>query len=105
MTGTTKKARIAAIDAEMAEADFWNNQERAQADRRRTQVARRRSSSRSTTSLKSSDDLAAMIEMADEDESFAAEVPGEVDRLEAESSRSSSSKRCSTAGTTRPARS
>ena len=50
--------------------------------RRGAQVAQLRSSRRSTTALKSSDDLAAMIEMAAEDESFAAEVPGEVERLE-----------------------
>ena len=66
----------------MAGPDFWNNQEQAQ----RT-VARLKAL---TTILKpleevigGCEDLAAMIEMARDDEGFAAEVPGEVDRLEA----------------------
>ena len=67
----------------MAEANFWSNQERAQT------VVEERKSLNSVllpleNALKSSDDLAAMIEMASEDESFAAEVPGEVARLEEE---------------------
>src|SRR4029079_16585660 len=78
-----KKSRVAEIDAQMVEANFWNNQERAQA------VVEERKSLNSILLplddvLKSSDDLAAMIEMADEDESFATEVPGEVSRLEGE---------------------
>ena len=65
----------------MVEPNFWNNQERAQA------VVEERRSLNSILLplddvLKSSDDLAAMIEMADDDESFAGEVPGEVNRLE-----------------------
>jgi peptide chain release factor 2 len=67
----------------MLEPNFWNNQERAQAV-----VEERKSINAIITPLdnilKSSDDLAAMIEMAAEDESFAAEVPGEVVRLEGE---------------------
>jgi len=66
----------------MAAADFWNNQERAQAT-----VEERKSLTTIVTPLdnavKSSEDLAALIEMAGDDESFAAEVPGEVVRLEA----------------------
>jgi peptide chain release factor 2 len=65
----------------MAGPDFWNNQERAQAI-----VEERKSLTSVVTPLdnaiKSSEDLAAMIEMAAEDESFAAEVPAEVVRLE-----------------------
>ncbi len=61
----------------MGQPDFWNNQERAQAT-----VEERKSLNSIITPLdnilKSSDDLSAMIEMAEEDESFAAEVPGEV---------------------------
>jgi peptide chain release factor 2 len=76
-----KRARILEIDAQMAAPDFWNNQERAQAV-----VEERKSLTAIVTPLdsavKSSDDLAAMIEMAAEDESFAAEVPAEVARLE-----------------------
>ena len=67
----------------MAEANFWSNQDRAQT------IVEERKSLNSVllpleNALKSSDDLAAMIEMASEDESFAAEVPGEVARLEEE---------------------
>jgi peptide chain release factor 2 len=65
----------------MARPDFWNNQERAQAT-----VEERKALSAIVgpldNALKSSDDLTAMIEMAAEDESFAAEVPGEIERLE-----------------------
>jgi peptide chain release factor 2 len=65
----------------MAQPDFWNNQERAQAT-----VEERKGLAAVITPLdaaiKSSDDLSAMIEMAEEDESFAAEVPAEVARLE-----------------------
>jgi len=65
----------------MAEPDFWSNQEKAQAT-----VEERKSLNATVAPLdeaiKGSDDLAAMIEMAAEDESFAHEVPGEVERLE-----------------------
>jgi peptide chain release factor 2 len=65
----------------MARPDFWSNQERAQAT-----VEERKALNGIVAPLdgaiKSSDDLAAMIEMAAEDESFAAEVPGEIKRLE-----------------------
>jgi peptide chain release factor 2 len=76
-----KKDRIAAIDARMAEADFWGNQEKAQA------IVEERKSINSVIApldeaIKRSDDLATMIEMADEDPSFAEEVPGEVALLE-----------------------
>ena len=76
-----KRSRIQEIDTQMAGSDFWNNQERAQAI-----VEERKSLTSVVTPLdnaiKSSEDLAAMIEMAAEDESFAAEVPAEVVRLE-----------------------
>ncbi len=76
-----KRSRIQEIDAQMAGPDFWNNQERAQSI-----VEERKSLTSVVTPLdnaiKSSEDLAAMIEMASEDESFAAEVPAEVARLE-----------------------
>jgi peptide chain release factor 2 len=79
----TKKKRLREIDEQMSQANFWSNQERAQA------VVEERKSLNSILGpldsiLKSSDDLAAMIEMAAEDDSFAAEVPGEVARLEGE---------------------
>lgn len=78
----TKQSRIIEIDGEMASADFWDNQEKAQ-----ERVAERKGLigivKPLDEALKSSDDLAAMIEMAEEDESFAAEVPPEVERIEA----------------------
>jgi peptide chain release factor 2 len=65
----------------MAAPGFWNSQERAQAT-----VEERKSLSTLLSPLdqaiKGSDDLSAMIEMAEEDDSFAAEVPPEVERLE-----------------------
>jgi peptide chain release factor 2 len=76
-----KKDRITAIDARMAAPDFWGNQEKAQAT-----VEERKSLTSITApvdeAIKRSDDLAAMIEMATEDSSFAEEVPGAVAELE-----------------------
>ena len=70
-----------AIDDEMAAPDFWNDQEKAQA-----KVGERKSLLAILKPLDeahaAAEDLAAMIEMAGEDESFAAEVPAEVERLE-----------------------
>jgi peptide chain release factor 2 len=65
----------------MAAPGFWDNQERAQQT-----VAERKSLDAVVKPLNevlsSSDDLAAMLEMSEEDASFAAEVPAEVQRLE-----------------------
>src|SRR5690606_37426811 len=76
-----KQARIKAIDAEMAAPGFWDNQERAQQI-----VGERKSLASIIKPLEeadaASDDLAAMLEMAEEDESFAAEAPREVERIE-----------------------
>jgi peptide chain release factor 2 len=65
----------------MAAPDFWTDQERAQA------VVAQLKGLKSLLKpidevLQAADDLGAMVEMAEEDEGFAAEVPGEVDRLE-----------------------
>ena len=76
-----KKKRVAEIDALTAAPDFWSNQERAQ-----SVMDERKSLASFVTPLdnaiKSSEDLAAMIEMAPEDDEIAAEVPSEVARLE-----------------------
>jgi peptide chain release factor 2 len=76
-----KKARIAAIDVETAADGFWSNQERAQAT-----MEERKSLNAVVTplenALKESDDLNVAIELADEDESLAAEVPERISRLE-----------------------
>jgi len=65
----------------MAEPDFWNDQERA-----RGVVGELKSVKAILKPLDeamaASDDLAAMVEMAEEDDGFAAEVPGELERLE-----------------------
>ena len=65
----------------MAAADFWDDQQTAQAA-----VAERKSLVSIVKPLQealaASEDLTAMIEMASEDASFAAEVPAEVARLE-----------------------
>ena len=65
----------------MAASGFWDNQERAQ-----ERVGERKSLvgivKPLDEALAASDDLAAMLEMADDDPSFAAEAPGEVERLE-----------------------
>jgi len=65
----------------MASPRFWDNQEKAQStvDDRKSLLAVVKPLDEA---LASGDDLTAMIEMAAEDESFAAEVPGEVRRLE-----------------------
>ena len=65
----------------MAAVDFWNDQQQAQA------AVNERKSLTSVVNplqeaLSAREDLTAMIEMAGEDESFAAEVPPEVKRLE-----------------------
>lgn len=76
-----KLERTTEIERKMAEPDFWNNQERAQAT-----VAELKGLNALVKPIKefdrSLDDLNAMLEMAEEDESFAAEVPGELERLE-----------------------
>ena len=65
----------------MGQDDFWNNREKAQ------EVVGRLKGLKSLVkpleeAVRTADDLAAMIEMADEDEGMAAEVPGEIERLE-----------------------
>ena len=76
-----KQSLIKAVDEEMAQNGFWDNQERAQ-----ERVGERKSLVSIVKPLDevlaASDDLAAMLEMAAEDPTFAAEAPGEVERLE-----------------------
>jgi peptide chain release factor 2 len=76
-----KKKRIEDIDAEQTKPEFWSNQERAQ-----SLMEERKGLASVITPLenafRASDDLAAMIEMAPDDAEIAAEVPGEVSRLE-----------------------
>jgi len=65
----------------MASPDFWNDPERAR------EVVAELKGIKSilkpvAEGLQASEDLAALVEMAEEDDEFAAEVPGEVERLE-----------------------
>lgn len=65
----------------MAAPDFWNNQETAQ------QVVAELKGLKAVLKpleelVASGDDLAALVEMAEEDDELAKEVPGELDRLE-----------------------
>ncbi len=65
----------------MGQGDFWNYREKAQ------EVVGRLKGLKSLVkpledAIRASDDMAAMIEMAEEDEGLAAEVPGEIERLE-----------------------
>jgi peptide chain release factor 2 len=65
----------------MGAADFWNNQEKAKetvAELKGLKAVIRPLED----TVKSAEDLATLIEMAHEDEGLAAEVPGELDRLE-----------------------
>jgi len=72
---------MAAIEARMAEPGFWDNQEKAQAT-----VAELKGLGAIVKPVKDLDaslaDLGAMLEMAEEDPSFAAEIPAELDRLD-----------------------
>ena len=76
-----KLRRVSAIEAQMAEPDFWNIQEKAQAV-----VGELKGLTALVKPIKDLDaslaDLDAMLEMAKEDPEFAAEVPAELDRLE-----------------------
>lgn len=65
----------------MAAPDFWNNQEKAR------EVVAELKSLRAVLkpleeTVKAADDLATLVEMAQEDDDLAAEVPGELSRLE-----------------------
>jgi peptide chain release factor 2 len=65
----------------MASPDFWNNQEAAQATVVELKTVKTLLKPLDEA-LQAGDDLGAMLEMAEEDEGFAAEVPGTLARLE-----------------------
>jgi peptide chain release factor 2 len=68
------------IEQQMAASDFWGNQEKAQATV--TQLKGLKALLRPMEeAVKAADDLGVLLEMAEEDESMAAEVPAELDRL------------------------
>jgi peptide chain release factor 2 len=73
--------QVAKIEQRMMAADFWGNPEQAQ------EVVGQLKGLKAVLKpldevIQGTDDLAAMLEMAEEDAGFAAEVPGEVERLE-----------------------
>lgn len=65
----------------MADASFWNNQEKAQATVQELKALNTLVKPLDEA-YRGAEDLAAMIEMAQEDASFEAEVPGELARME-----------------------
>jgi peptide chain release factor 2 len=65
----------------MADASFWNNQEKAQATVQELKALNTLVKPLDEA-YRGAEDLAAMIEMAQEDTSFEAEVPGELARME-----------------------
>ena len=73
--------RSSELNSLMADENFWNNREKAQ-----EVVARLKGLKAFVKPLedtvRAAGDVAVMIEMAGEDESMAAEVPGEIERLE-----------------------
>ncbi len=76
-----KKAEIGAIENQMGQGDFWSQREKAQ------QVVARLKGLKAVMkpleeAVKAGDNLAALVEMAAEDQEMAAEVPAELDRLE-----------------------
>ncbi len=76
-----KRQQAAELEEQMAAPSFWDNQEKAQAT-----VQKLKSLNvmlKPMTEVRgSADDLDALVEMAGEDEAFAAELVGELDRLE-----------------------
>ncbi len=75
-----KQQRVADIERQMAAPDFWSNQETAQ------QVVGQLKSLKAILgplkeALRSAEDLGGLVEMAEEDESMAEDVAGEVRRL------------------------
>ena len=75
------QSQAATIEAKMGESGFWDNQEKAQAT-----IGELKSINAILKPLDeaigASADLHALVEMAQEDESLAAELPGEIERLE-----------------------
>ncbi len=76
-----KQKQAEAIEQQMAAPQFWNNQEKAR------EVVGELKGLRTVLkpleeAIKAADDLAILVEMAQEDDDLAAEVPGDLQRLE-----------------------
>ena len=65
----------------MSQPDFWNNQERAQETVQKLKAANTITKPL-TELLKAGENIQTLLEMANEDDSFAAEVPAELERVE-----------------------
>jgi len=65
----------------MAAADFWNNQERAQETVGQLKTLKAVLKPMESA-LRATDDLAALMEMAEQDDEFAAELPDAIDKLQ-----------------------
>jgi peptide chain release factor 2 len=76
------KERAAAIEAKMAGPTFWNNQEQAQATVAELKEIRALEKPLDEA-ISAAADIQVMIDMAEEDESFASELPRELERVEA----------------------
>ena len=76
-----KEARASQIENEMAAPDFWSSQERAQETIGRLKSLRAIVKPVSEV-IKSAGDLPTMLELAEEDAAYAAEVRAEIERLE-----------------------
>jgi peptide chain release factor 2 len=77
----TKTRQVAQIEERMAGPGFWNNQEKAQEAVGQLKALKSIVNALGQA-IKTSEDLDAMLEMAAEDESFAAEVTAEIQRLD-----------------------
>jgi peptide chain release factor 2 len=73
--------RVAELEKQMGSPDFWSNQEKAQPVVVELKSIKALLRPLDET-LRSAEDLQAMVEMAEEDAGFAAEVPGALERLE-----------------------
>jgi peptide chain release factor 2 len=75
------QAEAAALEAQMAQPNFWNNQEKAQAT-----IARLKDVTGVVKPLaellRAGDELPGLLEMAEEDAGIAEELRGELTRLE-----------------------
>ena len=76
------EARADALEREMGEPGFWDDQERAAKVERRARARRRASSRRSARSQRDVEDLEALAELAEEDPELAAELEEQIASVE-----------------------
>src|SRR4029079_18194355 len=76
-----KQQKVAAIEDRMSAGDLWNNQESAREKVRDAQSLKAILKPLDEV-VRAGDDLPGMLELADADDGFAAEVKSEIERLE-----------------------